>query len=578
MLGFLFVRRGSTTTRPTSPSCSTTTGSKVVEAAHDALDGAGDWTPRRSRRRCARRWSTGSGSSRATRSGRCGWRSPGAGSRRRCSSRWSCSAARSRSPGSTAAPRLPRAARTDVPYPRTAARPPAAAAAPGYGRTRRARQPGSLASPAPAALRAAHGRHPHPEPRSYPLMLRTWDYALVEAARRHPAARSSAACFVVPLAADAGARRRRRDRGWLRAVPATGSIDVGEPGSGHPVPSMLYLNLGLASLILVAMGIVRVVHRLRPRWLVLGAARAALEVPLRLPRPRGGRADRLARRRPLLPDAAQRASPAAQRADRHGCVAIGDRDPADHAVAGAGEEYVFRGYLMQAFGSFVDGVAGARLAASASVILDGRCDHLGPVRAGPRRPELPAVLRPVRLRPDRRLLVVRTGGLEAGIALHILNNLLAFGVAIAFGDLDERAHGLRGLVVAAPGDARPERRLPACSCLVVARRMGLRSKTAPARAGSPRRPPVACRIEVAPASFGGRGRACVSLTLGSPGRPHASRTADPMGYGVIGSPTGSGPVSLGSSPSTPASTTIWLTCALTARVSSAHQHQQAPVV
>ncbi len=28
--------------------------------------------------------------------------------------------------------------------------------------------------------------------------------------------------------------------------------------------------------------------------------------------------------------------------------------------------------------------------------------------------------------------------------------------------------------------------------------------------------------------------------------------ADPMGYGVIGSPTGSGPVSLGSSPGTPA--------------------------
>ena len=29
----------------------------------------------------------------------------------------------------------------------------------------------------------------------------------------------------------------------------------------------------------------------------------------------------------------------------------------------------------------------------------------------------------------------RTGGLEAGIALHILNNFLAFGFALAFGDL-----------------------------------------------------------------------------------------------------------------------------------------------
>ena len=31
--------------------------------------------------------------------------------------------------------------------------------------------------------------------------------------------------------------------------------------------------------------------------------------------------------------------------------------------------------------------------------------------------------------------MTRTGGLEAGIALHILNNFLAFGFALAFGDL-----------------------------------------------------------------------------------------------------------------------------------------------
>ena len=34
------------------------------------------------------------------------------------------------------------------------------------------------------------------------------------------------------------------------------------------------------------------------------------------------------------------------------------------------------------------------------------------------------------------LVVVLVGGLEAGIALHMLNNLLAFGVAIAFDQLD----------------------------------------------------------------------------------------------------------------------------------------------
>jgi hypothetical protein len=32
-------------------------------------------------------------------------------------------------------------------------------------------------------------------------------------------------------------------------------------------------------------------------------------------------------------------------------------------------------------------------------------------------------------------LVIRTGGLEAGIAMHILNNFLAFGYALTFSDL-----------------------------------------------------------------------------------------------------------------------------------------------
>ena len=33
------------------------------------------------------------------------------------------------------------------------------------------------------------------------------------------------------------------------------------------------------------------------------------------------------------------------------------------------------------------------------------------------------------------ILVIRTGGLEAPIAMHVLNNFLAFGLALAFGDL-----------------------------------------------------------------------------------------------------------------------------------------------
>ena len=36
-------------------------------------------------------------------------------------------------------------------------------------------------------------------------------------------------------------------------------------------------------------------------------------------------------------------------------------------------------------------------------------------------------------------LVILTGGLEAGIAMHVLNNWLAFGIALAFGDMARRS-------------------------------------------------------------------------------------------------------------------------------------------
>ena len=37
------------------------------------------------------------------------------------------------------------------------------------------------------------------------------------------------------------------------------------------------------------------------------------------------------------------------------------------------------------------------------------------------------------------VLVIMTGGLEAGIAMHVLNNCLAFGFALAFGDMGARS-------------------------------------------------------------------------------------------------------------------------------------------
>jgi membrane protease YdiL (CAAX protease family) len=94
----------------------------------------------------------------------------------------------------------------------------------------------------------------------------------------------------------------------------------------------------------------------------------------------------------------------------------------------AGEEYLFRGYLTQAFGSLR---VSRRVSQSLAV--------LGPAL-------IFALFHGISQDPpvffDRfafgvvaGILVIRTGGLEAAIAMHVLNNFLAFGLALAFGDL-----------------------------------------------------------------------------------------------------------------------------------------------
>jgi membrane protease YdiL (CAAX protease family) len=245
--------------------------------------------------------------------------------------------------------------------------------------------------------------------------------------------------------------------------------------------NMLYLNLSLASLVLVAWLVVRVVHRLRPRWLssvlpgmrwkfffaCVGLAVVALGASLVVGT--------------LLPHDAN---------DFSGTPHV----PTGRLLVTAivillttplqalGEEYGFRGYLMQAFGSFFDGVADgfgvsrrvATMAASTMALL---------VTSG-----LFALAHGVQNFPlffDRfafgliaGLIVILVGGLEAGIALHILNNLLAFGVAIALNQLDstlnvsEASWWQLPLTITQNG-------VFLVLVLLVARRMGLRNKTAP---------------------------------------------------------------------------------------------------
>jgi len=95
----------------------------------------------------------------------------------------------------------------------------------------------------------------------------------------------------------------------------------------------------------------------------------------------------------------------------------------------AGEEYVFRGYLTQAVGAWFPW---ERAAAIAAVLVPA---VLFAVAHGVQ--EWPIFINRLAFGVIAGILVLRTGGLEAGIAMHILNNFLAFGFALAFGDMTE---------------------------------------------------------------------------------------------------------------------------------------------
>lgn len=90
----------------------------------------------------------------------------------------------------------------------------------------------------------------------------------------------------------------------------------------------------------------------------------------------------------------------------------------------AGEEYAFRGYLTQAFGGLV---RWRWVAVVVPAFLFALAHGAGQ--------DLPIFFDRFAFGLVAGTLVILTGGLEAGIAMHVLNNWLAFGIALAFGDM-----------------------------------------------------------------------------------------------------------------------------------------------
>ncbi len=108
----------------------------------------------------------------------------------------------------------------------------------------------------------------------------------------------------------------------------------------------------------------------------------------------------------------------------------------------AGEEYAFRGYLTQAVGGVLTGRVGLAVAVVVPALLFA-------LAHGAQDP--PVFIDRLAFGLVAGLLVIVTGGLEAGIALHVVNNWVFFGLTLFFGDISEALAPVAGTWWLLPG-------------------------------------------------------------------------------------------------------------------------------
>ena len=289
-------------------------------------------------------------------------------------------------------------------------------------------------------------------------------------------------------------------------VTAAGNLDTVTPWT------MLYVNLGLASLTLVTWLVVRVVHGLRPRWLasVLPGVRwkflfacvglaavalgASLVVGAFLPEdPNGTSGTAHAPTGQLLATA----------------VVILLTTP----LQAIGEEYGFRGYLMQAFGSFFRSRVVALLVTSLLFALAHGTQNF------------PLFFDRFAFGLMAGLVVILVGGLEAGHRAARAEQPARLRRRHRLQPARQHPDRLPRVVVAAAGDAWCRTASSSSSCCWS--RAGWACATPPLHR---RRPgadeqrvqgavlPAPVRVPVRLSSIGGRESACVSLALGPHGR------------------------------------------------------------
>ncbi len=272
---------------------------------------------------------------------------------------------------------------------------------------------------------AARPTFQHAEPTPYHLMLRTWTYAwwrpvvglvLLLVGMLVVVPILLIPVLVVGVAVESGATDAQS---LVDAVTAALSLeDVTAAG-------LLWLNLTLGAMVLWTWFLIRVLHQLRPRWLAsvrprlrwkflfacMGLSVVALlaQVVVSV----------------LLPEAGDPSMGSELNEITGKTLALILVVVFTTPLQAAGEEYVFRGYLLQAVGSLTRNRWVAILVSAT----------LFAMAHGLQNP--PLFFDRFMFGAIAAWLVIRTGGLEAGIALHVLNNLLAFGSAILLGDVTE---------------------------------------------------------------------------------------------------------------------------------------------
>lgn len=198
---------------------------------------------------------------------------------------------------------------------------------------------------------------------------------------------------------------------WTITSPALSYSDYYSEAMAFRLPAgMLATNLGIATLIPVSFAVIMVVHQVRPRW--LGSVRPRLRwsylfVSL------GIAAVSLAAVFAL----STLVGPAFQLKPQPGfwtfMIIIAITSP----LQAAGEEFLFRGYLLQAFGSMVKNPwFGVLLSSLVFAAFHGLQNP-------------PLFLNRLAFGILAAILVMKTGGVEAGIGAHVINNVYAFGLA-----------------------------------------------------------------------------------------------------------------------------------------------------